>query len=169
MLKKVVFVLLLVFTFTNNGNTQEESSIALSVYNFTRYIEYPANEANNDFIIDVIGHRSVFDKLKETTAGRMVGKRPIMVRFLESADKITKSQILFVGHWQSASFPKVLEKVGNSRTLIISEKDGLIDAGAGINFVIRNNAIKFEIKRANIQKYGLILSGELEKIAYKAY
>lgn len=92
-----------------------------------------------------------------------------MVRFLESVNSITKSQVLFVGFWQSAAMPKVLEKIGDAHTLIISEKDGLIDAGSGINFVIRNSTIKFEIKRANIIKYGLVLSKDLETMAYKAY
>lgn len=169
MIKYLSLIILALIVFSFKGRAQEESTIALSVYNFTRFIEYPASDASGDFVIDVIGHKSVYDKLKELTTGKMVGRRPIVVRFLESVNKVTQSNILFVGFWQSAAFPKVLEMVGNSHTLIISEKDGLIDSGSGINFVIRNNGIKFEIKRTNIEKHGLTLSKELENMAFKSY
>jgi len=77
--------------------------------------------------------------------------------------------MLFLGFWQSKEITKVLAKVGNAHTLIISEKDGMIDAGAGINFIIRNNTIKFELKRNNIMKYGLKVTEELSSLAYKSY
>ena len=169
MLKRLVLFVSLFLVVFIHSFAQEENTIAIYIYNFTRYIEYPADETSGDFIIDVIGHKSVFEKLKDITNGRVVGKRNIVVRFLESTNNITKSQILFVGFWQSANMAKVIEKVADAHTLIISEKDGLIDAGSGINFVIRNSSIKFEIKRANIVKYGLALSRDLETMAYKAY
>lgn len=152
-----------------NTYAQEEKFISISIYNFTRYIDWPSNKTEGSFIIDVIGHKSVYDKLKEITAGRKAGTREIVVRYLESTNAITSSDILFVGFWQSKEMPTILGKIGNNSTLIITEKDGLIDAGAGINFVIRNDAIKFEIKPANIQKYGLKVSDELSKLAFKTY
>jgi len=167
--KRFLFALLFLLFISNNGIAQEEKSISSAIYNFTHYVEWPVENTSGDFIIDVIGHKSVYDKLKEITAGRTVGKQNIVVRFLESVDKITQSHILFIGFWQSKDMAKVIEKVGNAHTLLISEKDGLIDSGSGINFVIRNTLIKFEIKRANIQKYGLTLSKDLEQMAYKAY
>lgn len=148
---------------------QEENVIAIAVYNFTRYVDWPANQSSQDFVVDVIGHKSVYDKLKDVTTGRKVGNRNIVVRFLENIDKITQSEILFVGFWQSKDMARILEKVKTSPTLVITEKDGLIDSGSGINFVIRNNTIKFEIKKSNIVKNGLILSETLEQMAVKAY
>jgi hypothetical protein len=165
---KYFFSLLTVFICINTYS-QEEKFISISVYNFTRYINWPANNSGGNFVIDIIGHKSVYDKLKELTAGRKTGTREIVVRYLESVNAITTSDILFIGFWQSKDMSKVLDKIGNNNTLIIGEKDGLIDAGAGINFVIRNDVIKFEIKAANIQKYGLKISEELLKLAYKSY
>ena len=147
---------------------QEEITISAAIYNFTRYIDWP-DEGSNDFYIDIIGHKSVYEKLKELAVGKKVGTRLITVRYLESCNNISPCQILFVGFWQSKDMHVVTEKIGNAHTLIISEKDGLIDAGSGINFVIRSNTIKFEIKRSNIVNHGLSLSSQLEQIAYKTY
>lgn len=162
----IIFITFLVIPITSVA--QEENIISLSIYNFTRYIDWPATQSS-EFIIDIIGHKSVYDKLKEMTQGRKIGTLNITLRYLESVNQITQSQILFVGFWQSKDLAKAIEKVGYASTLIITEKEGLIDAGAGINFIIRNNVIKFEIKKANIVKYGLKVGDELERLALKSY
>lgn len=162
-----IFAFLLLISVVSHS--QEEKTISVAVYNFTRFVEWPSEDASGNFIIDVIGHKSVYDKLKELTAGKTVGKQNIEVRYLESINNITKSHILFLGFWQSKDLAAVNSKIGSSHTLLITEKDGLIDGGSGINFVIRSGAIKFEIKRANIQKYKLEVSTELEKMAEKVY
>lgn len=168
-MRKIFIIMILTLSMAKIGFAQEENFIALSIYNFTRYVDWPSSEASSDFIIDVIGHKSVYDKLKELVAGRRVGNRNIVVRYLESSNNITQSQILFLGFWQSKDIQKIVDKVGSNHTLIITEKDGLIDGGSGINFVIRNSAIKFEVKKANIQKYGLNIGDALLALAYKSY
>ena len=164
-----IFIVLLLLVVGKTSFAQEENFITLSIYNFTRYIDWPSSDASDDFIIDVIGHKSVYDKLKELVTGRKVGNRNIVVRYLESVNNITKSQILFLGFWQSKDIQKAVDKIGNEHTLLITEKDGMIDSGSAINFVIRNSAIKFEIKKANIQKYGLNVGEALLSLAYKSY
>jgi hypothetical protein len=167
-MRKLIFVCVLLFA-SYPLFAQEENIIAASIYNFTRQIDWPASAGVTDFTIDVIGHKSVYEKLNEMIKGRKVGNLNIVVRYLESINQITQSEILFVGFWQSKDFPKILEKVGGSNTLLISEKDGMIESGSAINFVIRNNGIKFEIKRANIEKHGLKVSDALIGLAFKAY
>jgi hypothetical protein len=169
MIKKILIVISCLLFGWEGVKAQEENTIAIAVYNFTRYIDWPAADAGKNFYIDIIGHKSVFDKLKELTTGRKVGNRDIIVRYLDNVEKITQSDILFLGFWQSKEVAKAMEKIKSSPTLLISEKEGLAEAGAGINFLIVNGTIKFEIKKSNIVKYGLILSETLEKMAYKTY
>ena len=169
MKKSFILIIFFLLTFVIKSYTQEESFIAISMYNFTRYVDWPLDDASSDFIIDIIGHKSVYEKLKEMTNDRKVGNRRMVVRYLDGVSSITKSDMLFLGFWQSKDMAKALAKMGNAHTLIIAEKDGMIDAGAGINFVIRNNTIKFELKRNNILKYGLKVTEELSSLAYKSY
>ena len=168
MIKLIVLSVLFSVTFFAKGLAQEENFISVSIYSFTRFVDWPS-DGSGEFVIDVIGHKSVYDKLVEITAGRKVGNKDIVVRFLESVNNITQSHILFLGFWQSKDIAKAIMKIGNAHTLIITEKDGLIDAGSAINFVIRNSAIKFEIKKTNIQKYGLNIDEALINLAYKIY
>jgi hypothetical protein len=168
-MKSFILTIFFLLTIVTKSFTQEESFIAISMYNFTRYVDWPGSDASSDFVIDIIGHKSVYEKLKEITNDRKVGNRRIVVRYLDGVNNITKSDMLFVGFWQSKDMLKALSKVGNAHTLILSEKDGMIEAGAGINFIIRNNVIKFELKRNNIMKYGLKVTEELSSLAYKSY
>lgn len=168
-MRKALLLSILVFLMGSKSFAQEENFIAVSIYNFTRYVDWPASEASGDFVIDVIGHKSVYDKLKELVAGRKVGNRNITVHYMESVNSITQCQILFLGFWQSKDIQKAVDKIAGTHTLLITEKDGLIESGSAINFVIRNSAIKFEIKKSNIQKYGLNVGDALLTLAYKSY
>lgn len=165
----IIIAVLLWVGVETNSLAQEENFIAVSIYNFTRYVDWPEGDASSEFIIDIIGHKSVYDKLKDIATGRKVGTKTISVRYVESVNNISKSDILFIGFWQSKDIQKALEKIGTNHTLIISEKDGLLDSGSAINFVIRSSAIKFEIKKGNIQKYGLNVCEALLSLAYKSY
>lgn len=167
--RKIGLVIICLWMGIHPSIAQEENIIATAVYNFTRYIDWPKEEVSTDFYINVIGHKSVYDKLKEMTQGRTVGNRTITVRYLETSKGILPCQILFLGFWQSKDLQEIIDKIGDNHTLIITEKGGLIDLGSGINFVILNNTIKFEIKKSNIVKHGLMVSSDLEKIAYKTY
>jgi hypothetical protein len=51
-------------------------------------------------------------------------------------------------------------------TLIITEKQGLVEKGAGINFVIKNNRQKFELNKKNVERYKLKVSSNLEALAF---
>ncbi|PIZ05696.1 MAG: hypothetical protein COY57_05900 [Flavobacteriales bacterium CG_4_10_14_0_8_um_filter_32_5] len=49
--------------------------------------------------------------------------------------------------------------------MIITEQEGLVDKGAGINFVIRENKQKFEMNKRNIEIQKLKVSSNLEALA----
>ena len=47
-------------------------------------------------------------------------------------------------------------------TLIITESEGACKSGAMINFVVRDDKLKFEIHKSNAAKFGLQISSKLE-------
>ena len=64
--KKIIFWVLLLTVFQiNTLEAQEEKYISLFLYNFTKHFDWPDEYKSGDFIIDVLGHESVFIKLKE--------------------------------------------------------------------------------------------------------
>ncbi len=152
-----------------NLKAQEEKYISLFLYNFTKHFAWPDEYKSGDFVIDIIGHESVFAKLKELTATKKVGEQNIVIRHYTDASVIGKCHILFVGHWHSRFLPQILEMVQNRSTLIVTEKEGLINEGAAINFVIRDGTIQFEFKKSNALKYGLRFDPQIVQMADVVY
>ena len=168
--KKIIFWALLFVIFQiNTIEAQEEKYISLFLYNFTKHFDWPDEYKSGDFIIDVIGHESVFIKLKELTASKKVGSQDIVIRNYSDITIIGKCHILFVGHWQSRFLPQILDKIGTRATLIVTEKEGLINEGSAINFIIKEGVIQFEFKKSNALKYGLKYDPRIIEMAKVVY
>ncbi len=168
--KKTIFWALLFVIFQiNNVEAQEEKYISLFLYNFTKHFDWPEEYKSGDFVIDIIGHESVFIKLKELTASKKVGSQDIVVRNYPDITTLGKCHILFVGHWQSRFLPQILDKISNRATLVVTEKEGLINEGSAINFIIKDGIIKFEFKKSNAQKYGLKYDPRIIEMAEVVY
>lgn len=164
MIRKIIFICLF-SGFLINATAQEEDYISLFIYNFTRYFEWPEDRRTGDFVIEIMGHESVAKKLTEITANRTVGNQRIVIRSINSPDDMGKPHIIMIGHWHSRHMRSVLGKIGASPTLVISDKEGMTGEGSAINFVIRDGAIKFELKKLNATKFGLKVHSRLDNMA----
>ena len=162
------FILFIVFR-SAMGQTGIPKAQALFIYNFSRLIEWPADYKNGPFVIASVGSSSTLDEIKDYTNGKMVGSQPIAVKKFDSPSDITTCHILFVPYSKTRELPEILTHLKDKSTLIISEKNGAIDEGAAINFVIIGDKLKFEIKPENVTKYNIKLSSKLSEMAYKTY
>lgn len=165
-LKKFILACLFLFPFTfTNGQVAKLQSVF--IYNFTKYIDWPASYAGGDFVIGVLGDSPIITELNNMASQRKVGNQAIEVKKFNSPSEITKCHILFIPANQSENFDQAKQKIGNNNfsTLLITEKEGMASQGAAINFVIRNNKQKFELKASNASQYGLQISSKLEALA----
>jgi hypothetical protein len=146
---------------------QEEKFIGLFIYNFTRYFDWPESNKSGDFVIEIIGHESVYKELLKLTAGKKVGNQNFLIKNFTSPEGIDNCSIVFVGHWHSRFLPEVLTKVSDAPTLVITEADGMLDRGSCINFVIQEGSIKFEMNSSNVQKRRLKTDPRIRELALK--
>jgi hypothetical protein len=170
MIERHVFKLVAVISFVfnlQNGFAQEEKYIGLFLYNFSKYFDWPENTKSDDFVIEILGHKSVFDELTRITTGKKIGNQNLVIKNLNTIDEVGKSNILFVGHWQSRFINDIYNKVGTNPTLIVSEMEGMLEKGTSINFIIREGAIKFEINLTNVKKRQLKIDPRIRELAYK--
>ena len=82
------------------------------------------------------------------------------------ATSIGTCHMVFISKGQSSQIDAVVKKFKGKSTLIISEKDGLIEKG-DINFVIANNKQSFEINKGNIAGHSLSMASRLQAFATK--
>jgi len=161
-MKKVFFLILNLGIFClMNANAQNEKFKALFMYNFTKYIEWPAGERQGDFVIGVLGNSPLIKEL-ETIAGKQkVGLQNIVVKTFSSVDEINSCHILYIPQGKSNQITLILSKLSGKSTLLITDKEGLALQGSGINFISDGDKLKYEVNRVNIEKKGLTVSNAL--------
>ncbi len=149
------------------GQTEaEESNLkAAFIYNFTRFVEWDPSSISTDFVIGVIGNSSIDGPLEEISKTRMVNSKKIIIKHFEKPEDVDKCNILFIPKNVKIQLSDFLTKTEGKSILIISEKQGYASKGAGINFVIIDNKLKFEANTKAINTAGLKVSAQLLKLA----
>lgn len=153
----------------SQAQTEIPRAQAMFIYNFSRLIEWPAEYKTGPYIIGVIGSCQTLNDLESFTTGKSVGSQPIAVKKFNSVDEISSCQILFVPFSKTKDLAMIVPKLQNKSTLIITEKNGAVENGSAINFLIIEDKLKFEIKPSNITKYNLKVSSKLSEMAFKVY
>jgi YfiR/HmsC-like len=138
---------------------------ALYVYNFAKEIEWPSDYRDGDFIIQVYGSSELFTELKSYTSSRTVLGQHITIKNADNSSDIEKCHMLFISREKSNEIQSIRKRVGNYKTLIITDKpEGILD-GAGISLVSMFNRLNYEISTDNIIKMGLKYSSNLVDLA----
>ncbi len=163
-MKKILFlisVILLPLTMKGQGEVSKYKSIF--TLSFIRYIGWPEEAKQGDFVIGVLKDREVANWLKSLSKGKKFGYQNVVIKEFKSPSDITDCQVLYVSDMVNMSkyASTIIDKIGGKNTLIITEKDGATKYGGMINFVIKDNKLKFEIKKDNASKFGLPISSKL--------
>lgn len=169
MKKTYIFLFFSLIGFSLSAQTSIPKAQSMFIYNFSRLIEWPSAYKTGDFVIGVLGTTEVSNELDSYTVGKKVGVQNIKVERYKDPAEITNCHILFVSYGKSNKMSEVNSRVGSNSTLVIAEKRGAIDEGAAINFLIIENALKFELKPSNASKCGLKLNPKLNEMAVQVY
>jgi hypothetical protein len=140
---------------------------SIFIYNFTKYIEWPANQKQGDFVIGILGNSNpgLVKELEKMASLSKIGGRNFSIKVYNNVDEIGKCQLLFVIADKSNLLSAAVQKVSKNNTLVIGENSGLIKKGAVINFVYQENKQKFELSKINAEKSGLLVSSSLINMA----
>ena len=131
------------------------------IYRFTKYIDWPTASKQGDFNIAVVGDSPMYDELKKSIAGKMVGTQKITVKKLSCSEPVYNCQILFLSNDACKNIKKIVANTSNAPVLLVSEQDGMAQKGSCINFVISSDRLKLEINQNNIEQRTLSIASEL--------
>lgn len=164
---KRFLILIIAIVSINICKAQDARFKALFIYNFTKEIEWPAGDKSGDFVICIVNQNDVLNQIKTVTNGKMVGSSPITVVGVKSIEEISKCQILYLPFSDSKAdkLGAALAKVGESPTLVLSDRPGSLKNGSCINFLLVDDKIKFEISKKSIADRKLQVSANLLKLA----
>ncbi len=139
---------------------------AAFLYNFGRYVEWPANtfrNASDPFVIGVVGEDSFGGKLDEVAAKKTIQDRRIVVQRFASPDQYKQPcHILFVSRSLSQDQQTALIKNTQGTTvLVVGEIPGFAENGGGVNFFIDGDRVRFEINVTTARQSRLRMDAKL--------
>ena len=164
----LLIVVLPAFTPANQGPKVDTGAKikAVYIYNFTKYIEWPADYQSGDFTIAILGENaSLYKELNNMSKVKKVANRPFTIKLINNVDEIGKSHIVYIPKDNISLVAKALSKVNGKSTLIVTESPGYAKKGATINFMIAGGRQKFELNKSTAQLHNLKVSSTLESLA----
>jgi YfiR/HmsC-like len=144
---------------------------ATFLYKFASFIEWPSQvlgPAHMDFKICVVGDNPFEGVLAEAVAGENVMGHPIALRHLVRAMPNSGCEIMFVAGSPTQSVAAALAAVRGSPVLTVTDLNNPGGAAGIINFVIRDDHVRFEINRAAAAANGIAISSKLLSLAVPA-
>lgn len=128
---------------------------ALFLYKFTQYIEWPS--ANGNYVIGVVGNSPITEELQNIANT----KKNVTVKRLSPTSDMSGCHLIFVSEGSSTHLSSVSSKVSGKPVLVISETGSGAKKGAGINFIMVDDKMKFELNKGTVERQGLKVSGDL--------
>ncbi len=141
----------------------EQSVKAAFIYNFTKYVTWPAkafDSGSSPIVIGIVGQDSLGGALEVAVNGKTVEGRPLVVRHLHWGQDLTGCHVLFVpgGEQENAA---ALKSLAGKPILIVGESSGFTHRAGIINFVIQSSRVRFEINDRAAKDRGLSISSKL--------
>ncbi len=163
-MKKLIFVLLLALLPTVVP-AQVAKAKAMLTLSFIRYCGWSDAARQGDFVIGVLRDKEMVNWLSSQSAGKKFGFQDVVIKEFKSIEELVDCQVIYV----SANFnfnkgaDQIISKVGKD-TLIITEAEGATTKGSMINFVVREEKLKFELSKKNAAISGIQFSTKLENM-----
>lgn len=138
---------------------------AMMLYNFMKYVNWPASVTSGDFVIGVVGDSEVYGTLSKWYGAKSKGAQKIVIKQFNSAADVSDCHVLYVGKQASGDFEGILGKISGKSVLTISDKAGLGKKGSCINFKTVGGKLKFELNQAALESASLKVSSQLTGMA----
>lgn len=164
-------VLLSCLMTTSYGATQNLSEYQLKaafLFNFAKFVEWPASafpDSTAPIVFGVLGVDPFGSHLEQAIAGKTVNNRPFVVKRFATLQTMAPCHMLFISAAEQAHLPQILAALKGKPTLTISEVEDFLAVGGMINFLTVDNKIRFEIHQTAAERAGLKLSSKLLSLA----
>lgn len=138
---------------------------ATFLYNFTKYIEWPEEYKQGNFVIGVMGNSTLYNDLNTFFSTKTLGTQKYEIKLFTKPSEISRCHMIFIPNDYAGNVNEIISKVKGKSTLIVTDKAGMARQGAAINFISVDNKQKFELNKSNVEKYDLKVSSSLVNLA----
>ncbi|MBD0256946.1 MAG: YfiR family protein, partial [Cytophagales bacterium] len=112
------------------AQTTNYKAYAIFLYNFTKYVHWPAGSLTGDFRITVVGNSKVTQELTAIVQNKTVLGKKIVVTQVNTAQELTGAHLVYLSGGRSGDLEELLQKLAGKPVLVVTERDGLVRKGA---------------------------------------
>jgi hypothetical protein len=141
---------------------------AAFLFNFTRFVEWPADAfpaADSPFILGVVGSNPFGTYLEEIIKGERINGHPLVLRYFKTTADITACHILYVSLDNKEEIKKALTQTDVLKALTVSDLSNFAKQGGMIRFITEDNKTRIRINLTAAKDAGLTISSKLLKLA----
>ena len=139
---------------------------AAFLYNFAKFIDWPASTSSPKeevFVIGVLGETPIFAALSALEGQDVKGRRLVIRRFQRVSDVVC--HVLFVSADQTPAFSTGAAALSNQPILTVGEGDEFLKAGGMIALVRTEGKIRYRVRPRQAEIARLVISSKLLKLA----
>jgi hypothetical protein len=166
---RLVFVALALMAPAGGWAAPSEYQVkAVFLYNFSRFVEWPASAfAGPDapFVVGVFGHDPFGAELDEIVRGETAAGRPLVVRRVQTAAEAAACQILFIHQSEDKRIAEVVNALDHQSTLTVSDVDGAAQRGVMIRLVTDKGRVRLRVNVETARAAQLTISSNLLRSA----
>jgi hypothetical protein len=176
--QRILICLLLLLLSPGSGRALAEEALtepsakAGFIFNFAKFVEWPADAFSKDdspLVVGIFGDedfvtavRKLFEEKNPKAHGRS-----FMVRRLTQNGDAKACHILFFRESETKRFGAIYESIKRCPIMTIGESDEFLDFGGMFNFVFEEKQLRFEVNTAPAENAGLTISSKLLHLARK--
>ncbi len=162
---KRIFIIVCLLIYGGSLQAQDAKMQGVFIFSFTRYVQWPEEYNQGDFIISIIGDSPMVQELQNLADKKKVDGRTIKLVKVNTIAEIKRCNILFLPDNQSNLMPGILTHINNWATLLVTQQEGLGKKGSSINFVTKDGKPTFELNMNAVTKHQLKIFTELTRHA----
>jgi len=153
---------------TAQAEVKEYALKAAFLYKFGLFVEWPStafSSSTSPVNLCIAGEDPFGESLDKVVAGERINGRNVVIRRLKTAGRDSGCHILYIGGSDAQRGGQIIEAVRGSSVLTVSDARGSTSGAGIIDFVIKDNRVRFDIDDEAAAQNGLVISSKLLSLA----
>lgn len=153
---------------TAHAQVQEYALKAAFLSKFRLYVEWPSSafsSPTSPLNLCVAGQDPFGESLDKAVAGEGINGRNVVIRRLKTVGRDSGCHILYIGGSDAQRGAQIIEAIRGSSVLTVSDTGGSGSSAGIIDFVIKDNRVRFNIDDEAAAQNGLVISSKLLNLA----
>lgn len=144
----------------------EEGIKAAFIYNFAKFVEWPATAfatPTAPVTIGFIGGSALADVFEENAKGKNANGRDFVIKRLTNASGAEQCQIVYVA--DASQLGALSGALKGKPVLLVGEPENILESGGAIRFIKEGAKVVFDLNLASAGAAGLKVDPKIQKAA----